>query len=329
MKLVLVQIENFQRHQRLAFEPHDGLTAVVGSSDAGKSAVIRAIRWALLNEPAGTQLIRHGEKQCSVRLVFENPNVEVLRIRAKTGGVNHWSIKRDDEVAISLDAVGQGVPDPIKQAFPVDIWREFGSAGQLNFGLQKSTPFLVGHTSGERASILEGISDGILDQAAAELNKSARSADSSSATEGKSATEFEAQSSRHQQEAQRLRVVVENASPLLKQAEEAQVYANRCRAAAKARRDCAATANVVAGIASKEVAVAQVEKLMVQVRDAQGHATKIREILQRRAQIVEEGRAASQAAREPVQLLGLLERDLVEANQVVEERICPTCKRPL
>jgi DNA repair protein SbcC/Rad50 len=329
MKLVLVDIENFQRHQRLTLEPHDGLTAVVGSSDAGKSAVIRAIRWALLNEPTGLQLIRHGTKQCSVRLVFTNPDIEVLRVRASTGGVNHWSIKRDGQQVISLDAVGQGVPDPIRQAFPVDVWKEFGSAGQLNFGLQKSTPFLVGHTAGERASILEGISDGILDQAASELNKSARSADSSAEASRKSAETFETQAKEHQQKAQALGLVVDRIAPLVQRADEMVAYANRCGVAAHKKRQCAPLVEVADRFAAKEAAIQKATAFLETARSAQNAAVSIKRAADNRQRSVREVESLAQRIEKDTQQLADMERELTQLQSAHTASICPTCNRPL
>lgn len=40
-------IENFQSHSRSEFDFGKGLTVIIGPSDNGKSAVLRAMRWAL------------------------------------------------------------------------------------------------------------------------------------------------------------------------------------------------------------------------------------------------------------------------------------------
>ena len=45
-----VKIHDFQSHEDSFMEFEKGLNIIVGPSDSGKSAVIRAIKWALFNE---------------------------------------------------------------------------------------------------------------------------------------------------------------------------------------------------------------------------------------------------------------------------------------
>ena len=45
-----VRLENFQSHKNSIIDFDRGLNVIVGPSDSGKSAIIRAIKWALYNE---------------------------------------------------------------------------------------------------------------------------------------------------------------------------------------------------------------------------------------------------------------------------------------
>ena len=45
---------NFQSHLNTVIELHPGLNILVGESDQGKTAIIRALRWLFYNEPRGT-----------------------------------------------------------------------------------------------------------------------------------------------------------------------------------------------------------------------------------------------------------------------------------
>jgi len=49
-----LEIENFQSHELTKLDLHKGLNVIVGPSDQGKSALIRALRWLCYNEPKGT-----------------------------------------------------------------------------------------------------------------------------------------------------------------------------------------------------------------------------------------------------------------------------------
>ena len=62
-----IDIKNFQAHRQLTLELDPKLTTITGPSDTGKSSVIRAVRWALLNVPVSS-LIHDGCKKATVRI---------------------------------------------------------------------------------------------------------------------------------------------------------------------------------------------------------------------------------------------------------------------
>ena len=53
MKIQEVTIEGYQSHTNSTFRLSPGLTVITGPSDAGKTAIIRALRWFAFNEPTG------------------------------------------------------------------------------------------------------------------------------------------------------------------------------------------------------------------------------------------------------------------------------------
>lgn len=57
-----VIIENFQSHKYSVIDFNEGLNAIVGPTDSGKTAVFRSLKWVLYNEPQGDYFIREGEK---------------------------------------------------------------------------------------------------------------------------------------------------------------------------------------------------------------------------------------------------------------------------
>lgn len=111
---------NFQCHSDLLVELDPNVTSIVGPSDVGKSAVIRALRWAALNVPVGC-MIRDGAKQARVELIADG-----RRIARTRGSENSYSLdgkefrafRSDvpDEIATLLnltDANFQGQHDPL------------------------------------------------------------------------------------------------------------------------------------------------------------------------------------------------------------------------
>lgn len=105
LKPVQVHIRNFQSIDDLSFEVK-GFSTLVGKTNIGKSAIMRAISGALLNKPV-TNLIRVGAKSCSVQLSSDGWGF--LWEKAERG-LNRYTI---DGKAERLENVGQKQPEPI------------------------------------------------------------------------------------------------------------------------------------------------------------------------------------------------------------------------
>ena len=98
-------IQNFQSHAATAllFDPR--LTVLVGASNHGKTAVLRAIGWVLRNRPLGTSFIRHGENIAMVTLRTDAG--EIVRRKARKG-VNEYHVAGE-----VLTALGSDVPEQV------------------------------------------------------------------------------------------------------------------------------------------------------------------------------------------------------------------------
>lgn len=74
-----IVIHNFQNHR--SFEQDlDLLNAIVGESDKGKSAILRALRWVLTNE-APKNLVTFGENECSVEIIVDGHSLTRKRTK--------------------------------------------------------------------------------------------------------------------------------------------------------------------------------------------------------------------------------------------------------
>lgn len=100
-----VQIKNFQSAADVELEI-DRFTTLVGKSNIGKSAVIRAIQGALVNRE-GEDFVTTGEKHTEVSL--ECPNLSL--VWKKGGGFNDYEINGE-----TLESVGRGSPPQIEEA---------------------------------------------------------------------------------------------------------------------------------------------------------------------------------------------------------------------
>lgn len=108
-----VAISQFQSHSETDLEFGPGVNILVGPSDEGKSAVLRAIRWVLDNKPAGNAFHRNGGKNCGVEVEFD----DCIISRERDGDSNLYTLTPSgSEQATEFTAFGQNVPDQIKAA---------------------------------------------------------------------------------------------------------------------------------------------------------------------------------------------------------------------
>jgi exonuclease SbcC len=128
-------IKNYQSHKDSTLEFTDGINVIVGSSDSGKSAILRAIRWIIFNRPLGSNYIRKGEDECHVQL--ENARGKVSRSKGK---ISQYIINGD-----IFKAIGTDVPDSIRDVVNIH---------DINIQKQLDSHFLVLGSGGEIASKL-------------------------------------------------------------------------------------------------------------------------------------------------------------------------------
>lgn len=148
-----LRICDFQGHKVLSVKLDPHVTAIVGPTDSGKSAILRALRWLATNRPSGEEFIRHGSDATSVLLNVDGR--EVHRTRGK--GANRY--KLDDKV---LEAFGAGVPAEVLGLL---------NLGELNFQGQHDAPFWFSESAGEVSRQLNAIINlGVIDTTLANLN---------------------------------------------------------------------------------------------------------------------------------------------------------------
>lgn len=83
MPLDALRLNNFQAHEKSELQLSPGVTAIIGASDAGKSSIIRALRWVIDNRPNSTSFIKNGEKEAVVELSLDHHQT-IKRTRGRT-----------------------------------------------------------------------------------------------------------------------------------------------------------------------------------------------------------------------------------------------------
>ena len=158
MSLERIELKNFQCHRSLAVEFDPLVTTLTGKTNAGKSAILRALRWLAQNFPAGNEFISDGEKYSRVRLI-----VDGRRITRRIGDRNEYRL--DGKV---YKAFGRAVPSAIVELLNVT---------DENFQGQLDAPFWFSLSPGQVAKELNRIVDlGVIDQTLTNLAQVGRQA---------------------------------------------------------------------------------------------------------------------------------------------------------
>lgn len=151
-------ITNFQKHSKLNLKFDPKITTILGPSDVGKSAIIRALRWVCTNKPDGDGHIKEGKEFARVTLKYDDGIV--VRSRGKK---NKFKLNGQE-----LSSFGRGVPDLVQRSLKVD---------QMNFQNQHDLPFWFCETGRSISERLNAIVDlSIVDEATTYSQKQVRSA---------------------------------------------------------------------------------------------------------------------------------------------------------
>lgn len=159
--LSAIKLRDFQTHRARKIVFSKGITTIRGPTDVGKSAVLRALRWAALNDLKSGSFIRHGAKDAIVKLLV-NGHI-ITRRRGKKGNVYRLD-KR------TFRAFGSGVPEAIAKLLSLD---------KINFQGQFDPHLWFSNSAGEVSRQLNKVIDlSIIDSSLANIAKEVRNAQS-------------------------------------------------------------------------------------------------------------------------------------------------------
>ena len=148
-----VELHNFQSHEYTEMEFDRGLNVILGNSDVGKTAILRAIKWALYNEPKGDYFIRQGEKDVSCKVTFSNG---VIVERLKTPSKNSYFLVDASGNEMRFEGFGIDVPKEITDVtnmYKVSLDNS-NNKTILNIAEQLDGPFLLNDQASLRASAI-------------------------------------------------------------------------------------------------------------------------------------------------------------------------------
>jgi exonuclease SbcC len=131
-----IRIKNFQSHYNSVLKLHQGVNVILGGTDSGKSAIIRALRWIIWNKPGGDLFRSTWGGDTRVGILTDSHKI----IRNKGDKNNYILIDSEDKK--EFNAIGANVPDEVQQALNLD---------SVNTQYQLDAPFLLSKTPGQIA----------------------------------------------------------------------------------------------------------------------------------------------------------------------------------
>ena len=127
-----ILIKNYQSHKESELIMDPGVNIIIGASDSGKTAIIRALRWAIWNKPSGNSMRSHWGGKTSVEIITDDCRI---------------SRSKDKEELYTLG-------DSEFKAFRTEVPEEIQKAlnmSEINLQRQLDNPFLISETSGNVA----------------------------------------------------------------------------------------------------------------------------------------------------------------------------------
>lgn len=157
-----LHIKGIQSHKDTWLDFVPGVNVIIGLSGAGKSAIIRALQWAVENTPGGDLLDSLRTKGMnSINVIVKTDDISIERYKSKSD--NYYRIIRNGKPEKALRAIGQTVPEEVKSIL---------NLLPVNMQYQMDAPFLLSSTSGEVGRILnKTIGIDKIDTALANINK--------------------------------------------------------------------------------------------------------------------------------------------------------------
>jgi len=152
-----IEIKNFQSHKQTDIKfVQNGVNVLVGSSDMGKSAILRALIWTINNRPSGTDdVLSHWARDKKGKIVDE------LRVKVSTenGAVVRRRTAEDNE----YELIEKHIPENFRKVFkavskdvPDDV-RDFFKLTDVNIQSQHDAPFLLSSSPSDVAKYFNKI----------------------------------------------------------------------------------------------------------------------------------------------------------------------------
>ena len=154
-----LKIRNFEAHRNSTLNFHPGVNVIIGESDQGKSAILRALEWVLFNRPTGEDIKSNW---------LDSPNTfaEVM--------MDDISLKRKRTKKFNGYVFDNAEFKAFKRQIPEEI-ASFINMNDINILSQEDPLFMINWTPGERGRYINDICDmKIIDTTTTHINQTVR-----------------------------------------------------------------------------------------------------------------------------------------------------------
>lgn len=138
-----LSISNFQSHKETELKLSPGVNVIVGPSDSGKTAILRALKWLIQNRPQGDAMRSNWGEPTLVEVETQDA-FRIFRMRDESDniyimGKYDVSFGKLKEGLWEYQAIRSEVPEEIKQALNIS---------PINIQQQLDVPFLLADSPG-------------------------------------------------------------------------------------------------------------------------------------------------------------------------------------
>lgn len=157
-----LKIRNFESHRNTTLDFHPGVNVIIGDSDQGKSAILRALEWNLFNRPLGIEVMSNWMKDINtyVQTEFDDGILKRKRTKDFNGYILNGNTKNP------FKGFKNKIPEAISS---------FVNMSDINLMSQDDVLFMIGWKPSERGRYLNEICDmKIIDTTTSNINKQIR-----------------------------------------------------------------------------------------------------------------------------------------------------------
>jgi DNA repair protein SbcC/Rad50 len=148
-----INIKNFQSHKETKIQFENGVNVLVGSSDQGKSAILRAMLWAINNRPLGTDdIVSHWARDNKNKIA----DTMSVKIKTENGIVTRKRTAESNEYILKDNANNQKTFEAVNKDVPKDI-SDFFKLTDVNIQQQHDAPFLLSASASDVAKYFNKI----------------------------------------------------------------------------------------------------------------------------------------------------------------------------